>query len=142
MGGARSSLVGGARAATATGRGNAEAVGGEHGLGHLGAGSGQTGLRGWDAGLVGDGLSFSLEAELRSAGAEDGVRALRWSPGLSICREDATGLEGSEEEPLAGTGRGSCVGFRGDGCPAWRVFLAVGATHFLGKVGVEAGEAA
>lgn len=74
--------------------------------------------------------------------AKDGVRALRWTPGLSICREDATGLEGSEEDPLVETGRGSCVGFLGDGCHPWRVFLAVGATHFLGKVGVDAGEAA
>lgn len=40
------------------------------------------------------------------------------------------------------TGRGSWVGFLGDGCHPWTVFLAVVATHFLGKVGVDAGEAA
>lgn len=67
---------------------------------------------------------------------------MRWTPGLSICREDATGLDGSEDEPLAETGRGSWLGFLGDGCHPWRGFLAVVATHFLGKVGVDAGEAA
>lgn len=83
-----------------TGRGRAEAVRevqGPDGLGHFEDGSGQTGLLGCDAGPFGDGLSFSLEAGLGSRGAEDGVRALRWSPGLSTCREETTGLEGSEE---------------------------------------------
>lgn len=88
---------------------------------------------------MGDGLSFSLEAGL---GSEDGVRALRWTPGLSICREDTTGLEGSEEYPLLVTGRGSWVGFLGNGCDPWTVFFCDAAAHFLGKVGVPAGEAA
>lgn len=60
-------------------------VQGLEGLGHLEDGSGQTGLLGWEVGPPGDGLSFSLEAGLGSAGAgdgadvgaDDGVRALR-----------------------------------------------------------------
>lgn len=83
-----------------------------------------------------------MEAGLRSGGAEDGVRALRWTPGLSSCREEATGLEGSEEYPLGATGRGSWVGFLGNGCDAWTVFFWAAAAHFLGKVGVHAGEGA
>lgn len=68
-------------------RGTEAVVGveGLEGLGHLEDGSGQTGLLGWEEGPRGDGLSFSLEAGLGSAGAgdgaddgaDDGVRALR-----------------------------------------------------------------
>lgn len=83
-----------------------------------------------------------MEAGPRSGGAEDGVRALRWTPGLSSCREETTGLEGSEEYPLGATGRGSWVGFLGNGCDPCTVFFWAAAAHFLGKVGVHAGEGA
>lgn len=89
-----------------------------------------------------------MEAGLGSAGAgdgaEDGVRALRWTcaPGLGDCLEELpTGVEGREEEPLVVMGRGSWVGFLGDEGVPWRVFLGAVAKHFLGKVGVQAGEA-
>lgn len=50
-------------------------------------------------------------------------------------------MEGREEEPLVVMGRGSWVGFLGDEGVPWRVFLGAVAKHFLGKVGVQAGEA-
>lgn len=63
-----------------TGRGVRAGLGvgmlvGLEGLGHLEDGSGQTGLRGWGAGPLGNGRAFSLEAGFGEE--EDGVRALR-----------------------------------------------------------------
>lgn len=83
--GGRASLEAGALACAVAGRGTGAVVGEEQGLeglGHLEDGSGQTGLRGWEAAaLRGEGLSFSLDADRGSAregdGAADGVRALR-----------------------------------------------------------------
>lgn len=50
-------------------------------------------------------------------------------------------MEGREEEPLVVMGSGSWVGFLGvEGVP-WRFFLGAVAGHFLGSVGVQAGEA-
>lgn len=122
---------------------------GLEGLGHLEDGSGQTGLRGWGAGPLGDGLTFSLEPGFGAE--EDGVRALRWScvpgpAGLGGCLEGPpTGVEGREEEPLAEVGRGSWVGFLGEEGATCRTFLAAATAapgHFLGRVGVQAGEGA
>lgn len=102
-------------------------------------------------GPLGDGLTFNLEAGLGSAGAgdgaEDGVTALRRActpgqPGLGDCLEELpTGVEGREDEPLVVMGRGSWVGFLGEQGVTWRVFLGTVAKHFLGNVGVQAGEA-
>lgn len=47
-----------------------------------------------------------------------------------------TGVEGKEEEPLVVRGRGSWVGFLGEEGVAF-----LGAGPFLGRVGVQAGEA-
>lgn len=79
-------------------------------------------------------------------GAEEGVRALRWShppwdTGLGDCLEDPpTGVEGSEAEPFVDMGRGSWVGFLGEEGVIWRVFLRAEAPIFLGNVGVQTGE--
>lgn len=82
--GGRASLGVGARTGAVTGRGTEATVGelqGLEGLGHLEEGSGQTGLLGCEGAQRADGLSFSLAAEIRSAGAgdgaADGVSALR-----------------------------------------------------------------
>lgn len=141
---------------TVTGRGRRVWLGvgvlvGLEGLGHLEDGSGQTGLRGWEAGPLGDGRAFSLEAGFGAE--EDGVRALRWScapepaagPG-GFPSLPPTGVEGREEEPLLEVGRGSWVGFLGEEGAIWRAFFAAMVTvapgHFLGRVGVQAGEGA
>lgn len=57
-----------------------------------------------------------------------------------------TGVQGREEEPLLEVGKGSWVGFLGDEGAIWRAFLAAAVAaapgHFLGRVGVQAGEGA
>lgn len=138
-----------------TGRGVGARLGvgvlvGLEGLGHLEDGSGQTGLRGWGAGPLGDGRAFSLKPGFGAE--EDGVRALRWSctpgpAGLRVCLEEPpTGVQGKEEEPLLEVGRGSWVGFLGEDGAIWSAFLAAAVAaapgHFLGRVGVQAGDGA